>query len=171
MAGDIKIKYPSTSSTALTITLASLASSSTLVAGRASTHVDNTSNEDIDHLVSGKIRVGTSPTAGTVIQLWAYAPISMSSGTPSYGLVTGSDAAATWASVNQKMSGAIQIWGTSVDSTSDRDYFIPPISIADAFGQLPPFWGVFVTHSTAVNLNSTGSNHALHYQRIQRQYT
>ena len=171
MAGDIKIKYPSTSSTALTITLASLASSSTLVAGRASTHVDNTSNEDIDHLVSGKIRVGTSPTAGTVIQLWAYAPISMSSGTPSYGLVTGSDAAATWASVNQKMSGAIQIWGTSVDSTSDRDYFIPPISIGDAFGQLPPFWGVFVTHSTAVNLNSTGSNHALHYQRIQRQYT
>ena len=60
MAGDIKTKYPASSAdtTALTITLASLATSSTLVAGRESTAVDNSSNVDEDHLVSGQITVG-----------------------------------------------------------------------------------------------------------------
>jgi hypothetical protein len=49
MAGDIKLQYGTP--TDLTITLASLASSSTLVAGRESTAVDNRTDEYLDALV------------------------------------------------------------------------------------------------------------------------
>ena len=52
---------------ALTFTLASLASSASLVAGRESTAVDNGTTLAVDYLVSGKITTGTSPTANKTI--------------------------------------------------------------------------------------------------------
>lgn len=172
MAGDIQTQYPASNAdtTALTITLASLATSSTLVVGRGSTAVDNRTNEDEDHLVSGQITVGTSPTGGR-IEVWAYGPLAIASGTPDYGLPTGSDAAVTFASRNQLVSACKLLWSTGVDAVSDREYYIPPTSVRDAFGELPPFWGVFVTHSSAVNLHATSGNHFVHYHRIRKQYT
>lgn len=167
---DIKQKYPSADTTALTITLASLATSSTLLVGRESTVVNNTSNLDLDHIISGKFTTGTSPTAATRIEVWAYAPISITSGTPAYiDTVTGSDAGITITSDNVKFSGLRPVWSTTVDSTSNRTYYMPPTSIANVFGEMPAYWGIIVTHSTAVNLNSTSSNHAVHYHRIQKQ--
>lgn len=172
MAGDIKTKYPASSAdtTALTATLTGLATSSTLVAGRESTAVNNTSNVDEDHLVSGKITVGTSPTGGR-IEVWAYAPISIASGTPTYPKVTGSDAAVTFDSRNQAIGALRLLWSQPSDTTSDRTYYMPPTSVRDAFGELPPYWGIVVMHSTGVQLNATASNHAFHYHRIQKQYT
>lgn len=172
MAGDLKTKYPASNAdtTALTITLASLATSSTLVVGRESTAVSNTTNVDEDHLVSGQITVGTSPTGGR-IEVWAYGPLSIASGTPDYGLPTGSDAGITYASRNQLVSGLRLLWSTAVDTTTDREYYMPPTSVRDAFGELPPLWGIVVTHSSGVNLNSTSGNHFFHYHRIQKQYT
>jgi len=166
----IKTSYPSTSTTSLTITLASLATSSSLLAGSESTHVDNTTNLDLDHLLSGKITCGTSPTVSTRIELWIYAPISMSSGTPTYpDVFDGTSSAETVTSDNVKFSMLKLAWSATVDATSDRTYYIPPTSIAQLFGEMPMFWGAWVTHSTAVNLNSTGSNHDLSYLRIQKQ--
>jgi hypothetical protein len=172
MAGDIKTKYPASNAdtTALTITIASLATSSTLLVGRESTAVNNTSNLDEDHLVSGQITVGTSPTGGR-IELWAYAPIAIASGTPDYGLLTGADAAKTFDSRNQLLSALKLLWSTGVDTTSNREYAIPPSSITQAFGQVPPYWGLFLTHSSGVNLHATSGNHFLHYHRVQKQYT
>jgi hypothetical protein len=171
---NIQTRYPQASAdtVALTITLASLAStaSGVLLAGRESTAVDNTTNLDLDHLLSGKIRVGTSPTASRVIEVWAYAPISIASGTPEYpDVLDGTDSDETMTSANVKASALRLVWSTLTDNTTDRDYFIPPTSIASLFGDLPPYWGVFVTHDTGVALNATGSNHFLHYQRFQRQ--
>lgn len=173
MATDIKQKYPTganADTVALTITLASLATSSTLLTGRESTSVDNRTNLDIDHLLSGKITTGTTPTASTKIEVWVVAPISIASGTPAWpDVFDGTDSAETVTSDNVKFSMLRLAWSTLVDSTSDRTYYIPPTSIASLFGEMPPFWEVFVTHSTAVNLNSTGSNHDLSYHRIQKQ--
>ena len=59
MANEIKDKYGST--TALTISLASLASSTSGV-GRQSTLVDNSTSKYQDILVYVKIKQGTSPT-------------------------------------------------------------------------------------------------------------
>jgi hypothetical protein len=172
MAGDIKTKYPASNAdtAALTITLTGLATSSTLVAGRESTAVDNRSNVDEDHLVSGKITVGTSPTGGR-IEVWAYAPISIGSGTPAYGKATGTDAAITFDSRNQLLSAMRPIWSTAVDAVSNREFYIPPTSIREAFGELPARWGIVVVHSSGVNLHATAANHALHYHRVQKQYT
>lgn len=170
MASIIQQKYPSTSSVSLTITLASLATSSTLLVGRESGAVDNTTNLDTDHMLSGKITVGTSPTVSTKIEVLVYAPISMASGTPTYpDVFDGTESAETVTSDNVKFSMLRLAWSTTVDATSDRTYYMEPTSIKDLFGDLPPFWGVFVTHSTGVNLNSTGGNHDLSYFRIQKQ--
>lgn len=49
-------------------------------------------------------------------------------------------------------------------TTSNRSYFFAPISLAACFGgTVPKNHGIFVTHSTAVNLNSTGGNHIISY--------
>lgn len=167
---DIKTLYPATSSVALTISLASLATSATLVAGQEGTAVDNTTNLDADHLVSGKIRTGTSPTVGKTIEVWAYASFKTVTGTPTYpDVLDGTDSAETLTSANVKAPMMRQVASMMVDATSDRDYYFAPVSIKSLFGAMPKFWGIFVTHDTAVNLNATGSNHVIEYERIQAQ--
>lgn len=170
---DFKIKYPSTSSTALTISLASLASGSAGVftAGQESTAVDNTTNLDLDHLLSGIITTGTSPTASRSINVYVYANISSSSGTPTYpDVLDGTDSAETFTSANVMASAIRPATSITTDSTSNRAYYFGPISVASLFGgSLPKFWGVYVAHDSGVNLNSTAGNHVLSYERVQAQ--
>lgn len=163
--------YDSTTNTnAITITLASLATSTTLVAGREATVIDNTSQQYIDALVSGQITVGTSPTVSKQIQVWVYAPLKVVSGTATYPIatstaLTGSDAAATFEldQLNQlKLADS-----ASIIATSDRAYSFA-FSVASLFGGVMPLkWGLFVTHNTGVNLNSTSGNHWFHYTGIK----
>jgi hypothetical protein len=169
---DIKIKYPATSSVALTIGLASLADDNTnKIAGRESTAVDNTTNLDLDHLLSGLITVGTSPTADRQIEIWAYAARSISAGTPTYpDVLDGTDSAETMTSRNVLLSALRLVASITVDSTSNRGYDFAPVSIAQLFGgALPPFWGLFVVNCTGVALHATAGNHVIHYERIQGQ--
>lgn len=170
---DFKLKYPSADTTPLTISLGGLGTNSAgaFVVGRESTAVDNRTNLDLDHLLSGRIRAGTTPTASRTIAVYVYTPTTIASGTPTYpDVITGTDGARTITSANVLGSGLRLAWATLVDATSDRDYFLPQISIASLFnGIMPPLWGVFVAHDTAVALNATGGNHFLHYHRVQTQ--
>lgn len=167
---DIKQKYPSADTTALTITLASLASDTNMLAGRESNAVNNSSTVDLDHLLSGFIKLGTSPTTARAIEVWVYAPISIASGTPTYpDVMDGSDSNETCTSLNSKTSMMRLAWTTQTDATTGQTYYMPPTSIAGLFGDMPQYWGIFVVHGTGVNLDSTGSNHGFHYQRIQKQ--
>lgn len=157
-AGDISLSRGS--SAALTITLASLATSSTWIAGRESTAV-TTADPTIDYLLGGKIRVGTSPTASTQIQVWVYGSLS---DTPSYpDVLDGTDSDETLTSAEIRNASLALHSVINVDATtSDRDYYFAPSGIARCFGGvLPKHWGVWVTHNTGVNLNSTGGNHVL----------
>lgn len=170
MATAFKVSYPVTSSVALTLTAASLASDTGLVVGRASTAVDNTTNNDLDHLVSGTVRTGTSPTVGTVIEIWAYASYKTASGTPTYpDSITGTDAAKTMTSLNVKNVGLVLVRSIVVDATSNRSYYFAPTSIALLFGSMPKFWGLFIVHNTAAALDATAGNHDFEYERIQTQ--
>lgn len=148
------------SRTALTISLASLATSSTFVAGRESNEVDNSTNRYIDEILQGKVRVGTTPTINTQIQVYVWgSDQSLASG--ALDVLDGVDSAETLTSVGVR-NGLLKLAGVlDVDATtSDRDYFLGAISVASLFGGvLPKFWGIFVTHNTGVNLNSTGGNH------------
>lgn len=160
---DIKIAYGS--SAAISITLASLATSSSLTAGRESTAIDNTTNKYIDVLVGGKITTGTSPTTAKSILVYVYASYE---DTPIYpDVLDGTDSDETFTSADIRNSSVVLACAISTDATSNRTYYIRTFSVANCFGgAMPKFWGLFVTHDTAVALNSTGSNHAIHYTPI-----
>lgn len=161
---DIKTAYAS--SAAYTITLGALATSSTLVAGRESTAISNTSNLYLDYLVGGKIQVGTTPTVSTTIEVWAYAS---SADAPTYpDVFDGTDSAETVTSAAIKMSALRLLASMACDATtSNRDYPFAATSLAAAHGGcVPKYHGLFVTHSTAVNLNSTDGNHVISYTPV-----
>lgn len=146
----------------MTITLASLASSSTLVAGRESTAVDNKDTDDaVDALVGGKVTTGTGPTTARQIEIWAYGSYD---DTDFSGSASGSDAALT--PTEKTLLKLLTVIPT--DATSDKTYKWGPFSVAQAFGGiLPVQWGIWITHNTAVNLNATGGNHEIEYFPIK----
>ena len=151
----------------LTISLASLGSSSTFVAGQESTVVDNSTNKYVDALLSGKVTVGTSPTASTQILVYVFSPIN---DTPTYpDVMDGSDSAETLTSAGVgrgflKLAAVLDVDST----TSDRTYAFGQVSVAQLFGGvLPQRWSVFVTHNTGVNLNATSGNHEISYQGVK----
>jgi hypothetical protein len=149
-------------STNLTITLASLATSTNAgnpSVGRESTAVDNSSNLYLDYYLSGFITTGTSPVAGR-IEVWVVPEIDDTTWKQVAG--TG-DAAVTFTSVDIKASVG-QLAATLItDTTSDRTYPFAKISVASLFqGQVcPRKFVVVVLHNTNVNLNATGGNHQI----------
>lgn len=155
---NIKIEYAASS--ALTITLASLGTSATWVAGRESTEVDNTSNKYLDYLLAGKITTGTSPTDAREIRIYVVGLIEDSTYPDVFD---GTDSAETVTSVQIRDSCMRLATVIATNNTSDRTYWFAPVSIAALFGgAMPKKFVVFVTHSTGVNLNSTGGNHAIY---------
>jgi hypothetical protein len=153
---DIKQAYAASS--AVTITLASLASSSSLLVGRASTAIDNTANLYLDYLLAGLITTGTTPTVSTSIEVWVVAMRDDSTWPDS---ITGTDAAKTF--IAEVKAGVCRLAAQlTVTATSNVGYPFGPVSVANLFGGVcPKKFLVFVTHSTAVNLNATGTNHVI----------
>ena len=150
----------------ITITLASLASSSGRIAGRSSAAISNASNKYIDALVGGKITPGTTPAGGSVIEVWVYAAVD---DTPTYpDVIDGTDAADAFGDVYSKVSALRLAKAILPDATSDQTYWIAPFSVAALFdGVMPQHWGIFVTHDTGVALNDTSGNHAFSYTGIK----
>lgn len=149
----------------ITITLASMATSSTLLTGRASTAV--VSGNWYDAVVSGKTMVGSSPTSGTEIRVYVYAQQNDTPTYPAYGTggnLSGTDEAITFTSAGIRDASLYLARVIGVDATtSNNPFVIKPFSLLDVCRFLPKRWGLFVTHSTAVNLNSTSGNHEFVY--------
>lgn len=159
---DIKLAYGTAAD--VTITLASLASDTNLLAGRESAEIVNTSTLALDYLVSGRIRAGTSPTASRSIEVWA---VGSWDGTNWPDVFDGTESAETVTSADIKASICRLVAAMATANTSDRDYPFGPVSIASIFGGVvPPKFVLFVTHSTGVNLNSTAGNHLIRVQPV-----
>lgn len=149
----------------ITITLASIASSATFVAGAESTVINNTSTKYVDAMVYGKITVGTTPTINTVIYVYVFSTIDA---TPTYpDVMDGTDSVETLTSVGVG-TGFLRIGAIlNVDATTSNIAYPFAFSVADKFGGvLPPYWGLFVTHNTVVNLHATGGNHVVKFAGI-----
>lgn len=145
--------------TALTITLASLAASST--AGRESTAVDNTSTLAVDAELYGQITTGTTPTNNTQIEVWVYAS---GDGTNYSGGASGSDAALT--PPNKYVMKMALVLPVSNTSDVTHEFYIG--SVANLFGGiLPAKWGVWVLNNSGVALNATSGNHFIKYRTIK----
>jgi len=159
---DLKLAYPAASD--LTITLASLASDTSLLTGRESATLDNSSNLYLDYLISGKITTGTSPTASRSIEVWA---VGSWDGTNWPDVFDGTESAETITSADIKASVCKFVAAMATSSTSNVTYHFGPVSLAAAFGGVfPPKIVLFVTHSTAVALNSTAGNHQIRIQPV-----
>jgi|SRR3954467_2971423 len=144
--------------TAITMTLASLASSTTDV-GRQSTVVDNSTVDGLDVIVGGKVTVGTTPTVNKQIEIWFFGSYD---GTSYSGGAGATDAALT--PVGSKFLMHLgQI--INVPSTTSNVTFtwIVPSLLAVFGGNIPPKWGVFITHNTVAALNATAGNHEVKY--------
>lgn len=143
MANEIKAKIGTNQT--LTITLASLASSTTGV-GRQSTIVDNTTNLYQTIHIYCKVTVGTTPTAGKNI----YVYFLRSNGTLRTDGAGASDAAHT--RVNARLLGPIAVPA----ATSDTAYY-------GEFVVRNPGkeWGITIVQDTGVALNATAGNHSI----------
>lgn len=160
---DVKIAYGA--SAALTITLTSLASDTNLIAGRESTAISNASNLYDDILIGGKVTTGTTPTTLRQIDIWGYATVN---DTPLYpDAITGTDGNRTMTTADIRNASLRLLASLRTDATSDRSYWMAPVSLAAVFGGvLPRNWGIWIVHNTGANLNATGSNQALYYTPV-----
>ena len=154
---DVKAAYAASAN--YTILLTGLATSSTLLAGRESTGISNATNKYLDELVGGFITAGTTPTAGR-IEVHA---IGAFDDAPSYlDVFDGTDSAETITSADIKNAICVPIANVITSTTSDQGYPFKPVGLRQLFGDgLPPAHVLFVTHSTAVNLNATAANHRI----------
>lgn len=149
MANEIKDKFAA--STALTITLASLASSTAGV-GRQSDIVDNTTNRYQSVLLFVKIKLGTTPTGNKGAYVYLIRDDNNGTNHRSDG-AGATDAAITI--LNAQLVGVLI--NKSSPSTGDVLY---GEFLVDRPG---PKWGVAVVHDTVAAFDSTGSNHWVRY--------
>jgi len=140
------------------IDLQNLATSATFIAGRESDEINNTSTNYVDAIVSGRISVGTTPTANTTIAVYVWGANVAASAT-AVDVLVGVDGAASLTNAGVlsglRLGHAISITAT----TSDIDYPVPAFSVAALFGgSMPRYWGLYVTHNTGANLRNTSVN-------------
>ena len=149
---DQKIAYASSASA--TITLASLASDTNLLAGRESDVIDNSSNLYVDYLLSGVITTASSGlTDSKGILVYCYA---QQTDSPSYPAgITGSDAGLTLNSTEVRDAGLVLAAAIGTNNTASTAYSFNAVSVASCFGgSLPQRWGVFVVQNTGGALAS-----------------
>lgn len=169
MAGDIKIKY-GTSST-YTQGLASLASSTTLVAGWQTTVVDNTSTLADDYLVSGKITCGTTPTTGKQIEVWAFGDINTAGAYQDNFGASSASVSVSFANLKPVEMRSVATWVLDSGATTGSVMYFNNVSLKSLFGYVPGHHGLWIVQNTAVNLDATAGNHVLNYTPVFWQYT
>lgn len=155
---DAKISY--VASSAVTIALASLASSSTKLAGVESDLIDNSTNKYLDYGLAGKTTVGTTPTTAKSIDVTVVG-ISNDTTWPDVFDGTGSAETVTTQEIKDNVCKPFQTLQI-VSTTSDIAQPFGPGSVASRFGGVVPLkWVVFMAHDTVAALNATAGNHVV----------
>ena len=148
--------------TAITFDLSGLTTSSTFIAGRESTEIDNTSNKYIDALVNVKGITGhltTAPTIGQIINLYCWGA-DTSLATTGIDVLDGTDSIETFSHL--AVLNALRLAGSATVTAASAAlaYYIMPFSVAALFGgKMPKFWGLFAAHNHNGALGA--SNNAL----------
>jgi hypothetical protein len=136
--------------TAITFDISSLGTSSTFVAGRESTEIDNTSNKYVDALVTVDGILGhasTAPTVGQEIRLYLWGS-DTSLGTTAIDVLDGTDSAETLGHESVRDSLRLVAAPAVTVATAGLKYYIMPFSVASFFGGvMPKFWGLFLAHN------------------------
>lgn len=142
----------------ITIDLSSLGESSTWVAGRESTEIDNTTNMYIDVLVDNPLGIVATPTVlNQELRVYVWGQTTAASAS-AIGTLVGVDAART---ITNDTQAALRL-GASIaaqNASGGNTHYFQPFSVASLFGGvMPKFWGLFVTHNIGtVDLGTTQS--------------
>ncbi len=147
------------SDTAITFDVSSLGTSSTFLAGRESTQIDNTTNKFVDAIVTCDGILGhasTAPTVGQQIQLYLWGS-DVSLATTPIDVLDGTDSAETLAHDSVRQSLRLVAAPTVTVATAGLKYYILPFSVASYFDQMPKFWGLFLAHNHTGALAATQS--------------
>lgn len=147
--------------TAITFDLSSLGTSSTFVAGRESTQIDNTSNNYVDAIVNVDGITGhatTAPTVGQVIALYVWGA-DTSLATTAIDVLDGTDSAETLSHVSVLNSLRFAAAPAVTVATAALVYYIQPFSVAALFGGImPKFWGLYVAHNHTGALGASNNS-------------
>lgn len=167
---EFKNKY-GTSVTFPAAALQALASSSTRTAGWTSSGVNNTVTLASDYIVGGEFITcgGAAPTDKKSIEVYAYSAHNdvpvwadlFSAGTE------GTQGTATVHDEEQRQCGMVLLWSCTIDTGSGETYIMPTRSIKQAFGEVPPYWALFVTQDTEQNLHN--ANNKLYLTPVTKQ--
>jgi hypothetical protein len=152
----IKLAYRASSD--LTVTnLHSIATSATWIGGWTSGTIDNTTDLDLDKLISAKITLGNA-TAGQ-IRVYVYAMLDDTNWPDVFSAGTeGTEGTCTIHDTEHLDASFRLMWAISTDTANGDIHNMPPTSVAALFGGvLPPKFAIYVTHSTAVNLAASGN--------------
>jgi len=153
-----KITYGT--STAITCTLASLASSAT--AGRCSTAVDNTSNLYDDAIVTLSVTSGAGTMANDkAVYVYVYGSEDGTNYDIEESNTLGSDAAYTINSpTNHKLAAVLNI-------LTEAKVYTAVFSVAQVYGGvMPRKWGLIIVNFSGQALNGTEGNHIKTYTGI-----
>lgn len=157
MAVTYQLSYRASSTIAVGSSFNALPTSSTRTAGAQTDQYDNTTNLDDDVLLSGSVKMGTSPTAGTQVDIWVFACKDESSAYPDVITAAG-NATKTLTSENVRNAAGKLLKSIQVDATTGRVYDFSNESVAALFGGvMPAKFVVFVAHNTAANLDASTS--------------
>lgn len=147
------------SNTTITINLSALASSSSFLAGRESTEIDNTVNKYVDAIVQGSFIVGTTPatTGGLKVFVWG---ANDSLATTALDVLDGTDSAEAFTSTSLGATVMPASFTPVLVATSDTKYQVRSFSVANALGLsvLPKYWGLFVAHNMTAALKTDAAN-------------
>jgi len=151
---NFKLQYAS--ATAFTITLTSLASSSTWIAGQEATAIDNSSARNIDSEITARIVTGTTPVVDSEIRVYGVQALFPDTTVVWPDAITGTNGARSLTSAYTRDGGIKPLLGaTAVSATTGVTYPISCLSTAQAWGKEPKRWTVFVTHNNTAALNAT----------------
>lgn len=143
--------------------ITSLGSSSDWTANYEWYIIDNSTDRASHRHQTGKIQVGTSPTANTEIRIYL---VVAADGTTWPDVFDGTPSAETFTSEGvrdsfAKLAAVLRVNAT----TSNRDYPFD-FEVRSVLGFMPKKCAVVIAHNTGANLNGTAGNHTYSDQPI-----
>lgn len=148
--GAITRSYRASSNITVT-NLHSLAASSAWGSGWTSGTIDNTTDLDLDKLITAKFVTASSSRTAGYIRIYVYAMLDDSNWPDLFSAGTeGTEGTATTHDTEQRDSGMRLAHVIEVDNGASEVYEMPPTSVAALFGgTLPPKFAIFVTGTAA----------------------
>ena len=141
----------------LTVTnLNGLASSTSYASGWTSGTIDNTSNLDVDFLVSGKFTVESSGLTAGEIRLYLYTMLDDTTWPDLFSAGTEGTEGTCTLHDTELLVAMYLLFAISTDTSASRVYPMPQTSVLTRIGFPPRKSALYVAHSTVAALETSG---------------